>query len=60
MKKQKNKKRMRNLVIGSEGFVGSALCKYLEKIGEEVVRFDIKRGQHEDARVAKLTLDKVD
>ena len=42
MRKQNNKKTIRNLVIGSEGFVGSALCKYLEKIGEEVIHFDIK------------------
>ena len=59
MKTSKNKK-IRNLVIGSEGFVGKALCKYLEKIGEEAIHFDIKRNKNEDARFAKLPLKKVD
>ena len=60
MLESNNKKIIKNLVLGSEGFVGSALCKYLENIGEEVVHFDIKRGKKEDARVAKLPLNKVD
>lgn len=51
---------MRNLVIGSEGFIGKPFCKYLEEAGEEVVRFDIKRGKKEDARVQKLNLSKID
>jgi nucleoside-diphosphate-sugar epimerase len=49
-----------NLVIGSEGFVGKVFCEFLEKKGEKVTRFDIKRGEHEDARFAKLDLDAVD
>lgn len=53
-------KRVRNLVLGSSGFIGAPLCRYLESIGEEVIPFDIKRGKREDARFAKLPLDKVD
>lgn len=49
-----------NLVIGSEGFIGKKLCEYLEKKGEQVTRFDIKRGAHEDARFVKLPLESVD
>lgn len=52
--------KMRNLVVGSEGFVGRSLCCYLERLGETVVHFDIKRGTLEDARFAKLPLDEVD
>ncbi len=50
----------RNLVIGSEGFIGTPFCAYLERLGETVIRFDIKRGDREDARTAKLPLDSVD
>lgn len=49
-----------NLVIGSEGFVGKPFCTYLENLGERVVHLDIKRGVHEDARVADLHLDDID
>jgi nucleoside-diphosphate-sugar epimerase len=49
-----------NLVIGSDGFVGAPLCRYLEASGESVVRFDIKRSLHEDARNAQLDLAAVD
>lgn len=49
-----------NLVIGSEGFVGTPLCRYLENRGERVLRFDLKRGAHEDARVVRLDLEGVD
>lgn len=51
---------LRNLVIGSEGFVGKPFCAYLESLGESVVRLDIKRGEHEDARVIELSLDHID
>lgn len=54
------KKPIRNLVLGSDGFVGGALCSYLENLGEEVIRFDIKRSKKEDVRFAKLPLNKVD
>jgi len=51
---------LRNLVLGSEGFVGNSFCKYLESIGQDVFRFDIRRGDQEDARRAELPLDSVD
>ncbi len=49
-----------NLVLGSEGFVGKPFCEYLEGQGEQVVRFDIKRDDREDARSVPLSLDGVD
>lgn len=51
---------IRNLVLGSSGFVGKDFCRFLEDKGEIVIPFDIKRGTHEDAREVKLPLDKVD
>lgn len=51
---------MENLVLGSEGFVGGYLCDYLERKGEIVVRFDIKRSNMEDVRFASLPLNDVD
>lgn len=49
-----------SLVIGSEGFVGTPLCRYLENRGERVLRFDLKRGAHEDARIVQLQLEGID
>lgn len=49
-----------NLVIGSEGFVGKSLCNFLEKKGELVVHFDIRRDKNEDGRFAKLNLKNID
>jgi nucleoside-diphosphate-sugar epimerase len=49
-----------NLVLGSSGLVGRSLCKYLGKIGETVIEYDIKRDKNEDLRKAKLDLDGVD
>lgn len=49
-----------NLVIGSEGFVGTTFCRYLEARGERVIHFDLKRGSNEDARLARLELFGVD
>lgn len=51
---------IKNLVIGSEGFVGQSLCDYLESKGEKAIRFDIKRGNHEDGRTAVLPLQDID
>lgn len=51
---------MKSLVIGSDGFVGRPFCDYLERQGEEVVRFDIKRGEQEDGRTASLPLEGID
>ena len=47
-----------NLVIGSDGFVGTPFCRHLEELGERVIRFDLKRGGQEDARTARLDLEK--
>lgn len=49
-----------NLVIGSDGFIGTPFCQFLEGKGEKVIRFDIKRSEKEDARVATLPLTHVD
>lgn len=49
-----------NLVIGSDGFIGTPFCQFLEKKGEKVIRFDIKHGESEDARIEKLPLSSVD
>ena len=49
-----------NLVIGSDGFVGTTFCRFLRDQGEYVRYFDLKRGPSEDARTAKLDLNGVD
>ena len=36
---------MRNLVLGSDGFIGKPLCRYLKGLGEETVEMDIKRDE---------------
>ena len=51
---------LKNLVLGSEGFVGRPLCSYLESLGETVVRFDVKRGEKEDGRFITLNLREID
>lgn len=51
---------IKNLVIGSEGFVGNPLCAYLDKQGESTYRFDIKRSPKEDARTSKINLEDID
>lgn len=60
MKKINKKNKIHNLVIGSDGFVGNALCSFLEKKGEKVARFDIKRGEKEDGRTVVLPLQEFD
>jgi nucleoside-diphosphate-sugar epimerase len=49
-----------NLVLGSEGFIGKVFCRYLESLGESVVKFDIKRGEQEDGRFVKIDFSNVD
>lgn len=49
-----------SLVIGSEGFLGKALCRFLEMQGERIVPYDIKRTENEDARRSQLPLADVD
>ncbi|MDE1966819.1 MAG: NAD(P)-dependent oxidoreductase [Patescibacteria group bacterium] len=56
----KNKRTIKNLVLGSSGYVGSAFTRFLEAKGEKVIPFDIKRSEKEDARFAKLPLKDVD
>lgn len=51
---------MKNLVIGSSGFIGTPFCKFLEEQGEEVVRFDIRIKKSQDARSYKFNLDRID
>ncbi len=41
---------MKVLVTGSEGLIGTSLCKELEAIGWTVTRFDIRRDPSEDVR----------
>ena len=51
---------MRNLVLGSSGFVGAYLCQYLREKGETVIEYDIVRDPAEDCRTAELPLDNID
>lgn len=51
---------IRNLVIGSEGFIGKPFCHFLEEKGESVIRFDIKRAKEEDGRIHKFNFKKID
>jgi len=51
---------MKNLIIGSKGFLGRELCKFLKNRNESVVEIDIKNGSNEDARFIKLPLDNID
>jgi nucleoside-diphosphate-sugar epimerase len=53
-------KAIKNLVLGSSGFVGRPLCKYLESMSEEVVTFDIKESEDMDARFETLSLEDID
>ena len=38
------------LVLGSSGFIGKNLCKYLKLLKQEVIEFDIKNSDDEDLR----------
>ena len=38
------------LVLGSSGFIGKSLCKYLKSLKHEVVEYDIKNSEEEDLR----------
>ncbi len=51
---------IRNLVIGSDGFIGKPFCDYLESIGEEVVKFDIASNSSQDGRVAIVDFKNID
>lgn len=49
-----------NLVIGSDGFIGKPFCEFLERKGEKVIRFDIKRSKKEDGRSFKFDFKNID
>ena len=51
---------IRNLVIGSQGFIGRYFCRYLKKLGQEVTPFDIKRNPKEDARHFRFDFYQID
>src|SRR5687768_13847811 len=51
---------IRNLVIGSEGFIGKPFCRFLEYKGEEVIHFDIKRKKEEDGRIFNFDFKDID
>lgn len=49
-----------NLIIGSGGFLGKRLCKFLIEKNQNVVEYDIKNGDDFDARFNKLPLSNID
>lgn len=51
---------MKSIVLGSDGFIGTPFCKYLETLGEQVIRIDIKHGESQDLRNMHLQLDGID
>ena len=52
---------MRNLVLGSDGFIGKPLCRYLKSLGEETLEVDITRAwKFQDLRHARLDIPSVD
>jgi uncharacterized protein YbjT (DUF2867 family) len=50
---------MKNLVIGSGGFLGTQLCRHLRDLGDQVIEYDIKNSVTQDARLGELPLDGV-
>ena len=53
-------KKITNLVLGSEGFVGKYFCEFLVRNNEKVVKFDIDGAMPGDCRIDKLPLDDID
>lgn len=51
---------IRNLILGSDGFVGVPFCRFLENQGEKIIQLDVKRGPEEDLRKIALTLEGID
>ncbi len=45
---------MKNLVLGSAGQIGTALCDHLREIGDEVIQFDIAGNSNQDLRVKDI------
>lgn len=52
--------KIRNLVLGSEGFVGRPLTRYLRSIHEDVVECDLKLGDKHDLRKICINLEGID
>jgi nucleoside-diphosphate-sugar epimerase len=52
--------RLRLLVTGSEGLIGSAVCGALEKRGDAVVRFDPRGASGGDTRDAEAVAEAID
>ena len=40
----------RYLILGSSGFIGKHLCKYLKSFNYEVIEYDIENSENEDLR----------
>jgi hypothetical protein len=51
---------IKNLVLGSDGFVGKQSCQFLKSHGEEVIPFDLKLSSSQAARTTVLDLSSVD
>ena len=51
---------MRILVLGSAGFIGKPFCEHLRAQGEEVVEWDIRSKEWQDARDGQLNSHLVD
>jgi nucleoside-diphosphate-sugar epimerase len=45
---------MKYLVLGSEGQIGTELCKFLKKEGHEVLEFDIVKNPLQDLRLPNI------
>ena len=41
------------LILGSSGFIGKNLCKYLKSHGHDVLEFDIKNNRNQDLRITE-------
>lgn len=51
---------MKNLILGSSGFLGKRLCNYLINNNQEVLEFDIKNKLNQDGRYETLPIANVD
>lgn len=51
---------MRDLVLGSDGFIGKPLCEYLRAQGNQVVGIDIRRGSDHDLRRIRINTNGFD
>lgn len=51
---------MKILVLGSEGQIGKPTCEYLEEMGHEAIKYDIKRNDWEDLADIRCAYDLFD